>query len=624
MSAEQLSPGKSRLPAPNHVNAKGRLEAVTFLGTRFMLVLVSACAVRERRATQGWIVAGERRQRVSGSRISLGRGDSIEQPTLLLLRPHGRKHPRLGALLLECGDQAAALEPRIAEAVMSPENFVSQLTTLGVTPPVTLLDQIIAVLGRTAGALPDAVSSLSAIRHSMRERSSLQRIDSDDDFEAHVDGLWRVDRRCFYVKGWLLDRTSRLKHLRLVTPEGRRVDVLERAFRFPRPNLSQSRGVAPSAKLGFAAFVELPENSVPRSGWTLDAELIDGTSEIDAPLVIDNAVELRAELAADVGLDWSPSRPLLAEHILPATTHLQKRLSEEIGIDTLEQHGTPPASPQVTIIVRLSSGTEFLEHQLAQFVHDPEILSTDLIYVPSAPEDGQRLRRVAEQLCELYRVPLRFVTLNGDGGRSLTLNATATLARGRLLLLLDEDVLPGNAGWLSRMVEFYDTHPRTGAIAPKLLYEDGSIQHAGIRFSRFPDAWWLNEPMYKGMHRLFAQANLTRRVPAISSACLLLSTELFRATGGLRGTYFATGDESEDSYEDSDLCLRLQEHGKECWYLPAVELYHLEAGTPSGAAIENAAEYNRWLHTRLWSSAGTAITEQSAGGYGRDGSRHES
>ena len=42
---------------------------------------------------------------------------------------------------------------------------------------------------------------------------------------------------------------------------------------------------------------------------------------------------------------------------------------------------------------------------------------------------------------------------------------------------MNSDVLPDQPGWLSRMVEFYEANPRIGALGPKLLYEDGSIQH---------------------------------------------------------------------------------------------------------------------------------------------------
>ena len=56
-------------------------------------------------------------------------------------------------------------------------------------------------------------------------------------------------------------------------------------------------------------------------------------------------------------------------------------------------------------------------------------------------------------------------------------------------------------------------------------------------------------------------------------------------------------------YEDSDLCLRLREMGREAWYLPNVELYHLEGQSYPTEERVLTSDYNKWLHTHLWDSA---------------------
>jgi len=53
-------------------------------------------------------------------------------------------------------------------------------------------------------------------------------------------------------------------------------------------------------------------------------------------------------------------------------------------------------------------------------------------------------------------------------------------------------------------------------------------------------------------------------------------------------------------YEDSDLCLRLIEAGYENWYLPEVELYHLEGQSYLSSERWLTSRYNAWLHTQLW------------------------
>jgi GT2 family glycosyltransferase len=69
---------------------------------------------------------------------------------------------------------------------------------------------------------------------------------------------------------------------------------------------------------------------------------------------------------------------------------------------------------------------------------------------------------------------------------------------------------------------------------------------------------------------------------------------VYERLGGLRGMY-VQGD-----YEDTDFCLRLRAEGLDCWYVPEVELYHLEGQSYPSATRQLSSAFNRWLHTRLF------------------------
>ena len=56
----------------------------------------------------------------------------------------------------------------------------------------------------------------------------------------------------------------------------------------------------------------------------------------------------------------------------------------------------------------------------------------------------------------------------------------------------------------------------------------------------------------------------------------------------------------QGGYEDSDLCLQLIELGRQNWYMPGAELYHLEAQSYTTERRKLAADYNVWLHTHKW------------------------
>jgi GT2 family glycosyltransferase len=181
-------------------------------------------------------------------------------------------------------------------------------------------------------------------------------------------------------------------------------------------------------------------------------------------------------------------------------------------------------------------------------------------------------------------------------------NHGASIARGRILLLLNSDVFPEAPGWLDEMVRFYDSLPNAGAVGPKLLYEDDTLQHAGMFFERLSDTQpWNNEHYFKGMHRDLPAAAKSRPVPSVTGACLMVARDLYLRMGGLSGDY-VQGD-----FEDSDLCLRLLAAGRQNWYFADVALYHLEASSydPDRRRLHDG--FNRWLHSHLWAEQLSAL-----------------
>jgi GT2 family glycosyltransferase len=585
----------------NVIPGGGRVEALARLGDEALLALVSSAALPSRRALRAWLVdpAAEGAQKLDGWRISLERGGRNPGLALLLLQPasRGERLRPEGQLVLDVEERAVSLEPAdVARATVGLEALgKSHLVALEPGDRLALLDELVGRLGRRRTGIRAVAADLCVLRDAARPRFPAAEVNAEAAVAAQVDSIHRIDESAFYVEGWVIDRTGTLATIRLITPEGRSIEIAESAFRYPRPDVSGLFGVPEGDDLGFIAYVEAPEKTVVPSGWVLQAELADGAGvEVGMPPVSDDPKALRTIVLGDIELD-RPGDRLKTEHMKPALERLEERLRGSVEIETVEQHGEPPADPAVSIVVPLYKRTDYVEHQLAQFVHDPEIARADLIYVLDSPEDAPQLRRFAAHLYALYGVPFRLACLSANGGFSVVNNLGASLARGRHLLLLNSDVLPSQPGWLSRLVEFYESNPTIGALAPKLLYEDDSIQHAGLYFDRPPGAeTWSNEHFFKGLSRDFPGANVAQAVPAVTGACLLIDLDLWREMGGLQGGY-VRGD-----YEDSDLCLRLQQAGRESWYLPDVELYHLEGQSYPSIERAAASRFNQWLQTAAW------------------------
>ncbi|HET7506929.1 MAG TPA: glycosyltransferase [Solirubrobacterales bacterium] len=473
---------------------------------------------------------------------------------------------------------------------------------------MALLDEVAA--SGPASADPIGFSASRALaREALRDPLPTSVVERDEPQGLHFDSVLALDESAFYVRGWARDGQAPIVRLTVVTPEGARVELLPGAYREPRPDVDafyEEPARTGADGTGFLAYCETGSPSLLSTGWILEMENALGVGrEFPGPQVSRDLTAARAAILSDLHKERDWESPLL-DHVVPAVTRIQARLEERAEVKEVWEFGEPPSSPETSIVVPLYGRIDFLEHQLAQFVHDPELRESELIYVLDSPELTAALEVSAGQLFELYGVPFRVVVLAQNGGYSVANNRGAALARGRRLLLLNSDVLPAEPGWLGRMSAFYEGQDSIGALGPKLLFEDDTLQHAGIRFQQPPGGGaWENEHYFKGLHRDLPAANVTRQVPAVSGACLMIDRELFEELGGLRGMY-VQGD-----YEDTDLCLRLRELGRETWYLPEVELYHLEGQSYALETRTAMSRYNVWLHTRLWNDEIAAAMSES-------------
>lgn len=174
-------------------------------------------------------------------------------------------------------------------------------------------------------------------------------------------------------------------------------------------------------------------------------------------------------------------------------------------------------------------------------------------------------------------------------------NAGARAATGDVLCFLHDDVEAITDGWLEEMVGLL-LQPGIGAVGAKLLYPDGTVEHAGMvmgiggtvgHVHRFTDAL---APGY------FGRAMLSQCFSAVSWACMLVRRDAFDAVGGFEEAHLS------GAFLDVDLCLRLGEAGWRVAWTPHAELTHFESPdewrvTAGENAVRLAREV-RYLHTR--------------------------
>ncbi len=147
-------------------------------------------------------------------------------------------------------------------------------------------------------------------------------------------------------------------------------------------------------------------------------------------------------------------------------------------------------------------------------------------------------------------------------------NLGVEISTGEYVLFLNDDVYPIDEDWLNVLLGYFQ-QDSIGAISPKLLYTNGTIQHAGLitgvrnLFGTAFHTWPADSRFY------FNLPQMTRTVSALSAACLLMKKSVFNEIGGFDPI------NTPISHSDFDLCFKIRELDLRLVYTPHTSLEHV-------------------------------------------------
>ncbi len=187
---------------------------------------------------------------------------------------------------------------------------------------------------------------------------------------------------------------------------------------------------------------------------------------------------------------------------------------------------------------------------------------------------------------------IRYLLHEENGGFVLNCNRSSEIARGKTIVMLNNDVRVA-PGWLDRMVDSFRQFPKAGLVGSKLFYPDGSLQEAGGIVWQDGSAWNYgrnddpNRPRYC----------YARQMDYVSGCSIAVPMDLWREMKGF-DPHFAPA-----YCEDVDLCFRIRQAGYETWFQPLSRIIHYEgktSGTDTGQGVKayqvtNMVKlYERW------------------------------
>ncbi len=196
---------------------------------------------------------------------------------------------------------------------------------------------------------------------------------------------------------------------------------------------------------------------------------------------------------------------------------------------------------------------------------------------------------VLEDLSAITGGAVVLLPFHGPFHFSRKCNVGALAATGEYLCFLNDDIEPKTRDWLAEMAPLLED-PTVGAVGAKLLFADGTLQHAGHSYDGSPG------------HLLFGAAadtlecggvaQLTSERSGVTGACLLMRVADFIEVGGFSELFPL-------NFNDVDLCLKIRAKGMRIIYHPHAILYHFESQTRVSRVTptEISTIERRWGHT---------------------------
>ncbi len=270
--------------------------------------------------------------------------------------------------------------------------------------------------------------------------------------------------------------------------------------------------------------------------------------------------------------------------------------------------------PRVSVIIPSRNAFPLISRLLDDLVKRTDYPDLEIIVVDNGTTDKKVLdlyetmrKTHADFRAEIKVEPFNF---------SRQINRGVRLAQGEYLLLLNNDIEVLDPSWLKEMVSCFD-YPETGIVGARLLYPNGSLQHAGViaGLGSVAGHWFCGMPStFPGpMGRLTVRQSFA----AVTAACMMLSRRCADTVGEFDEPTFAI------AYNDIDFCLRAGRAGFRVVWTPFATLRHYESATRgSDETKENIERFNRDKDAlrRKYSLAGYVDPAYNPL-YGRDDSR---
>lgn len=165
-------------------------------------------------------------------------------------------------------------------------------------------------------------------------------------------------------------------------------------------------------------------------------------------------------------------------------------------------------------------------------------------------------------------------------------NFGVTFAKGEYLLFMNNDIELIAENFVEEMLGFCQRED-VGIVGARLLYEDDTIQHAGVVVGFGGIAGHTFIGLHKAESSYFHRAMCAQDYSAVTAACMMSKKSVFEKVGGFT-------EELAVAFNDIDYCMKVRSLDKLVVYAPYAVLHHYESKSRGlEDTPEKIARFNR-------------------------------
>jgi GT2 family glycosyltransferase len=225
--------------------------------------------------------------------------------------------------------------------------------------------------------------------------------------------------------------------------------------------------------------------------------------------------------------------------------------------------------PLVSIIIPTRDQGQLLKKCINSIYERTTYKNFEIIIIDHQSEE-KKAKRVIDSLKEKSNTQIE--KYSGDFNFSAMVNQGAEIARGEIIVLLNNDteIIEGN--WLNLLVT-QTIRKDIGVCGPLLLFKNRTIQHAGIHPSENGLMIHGHKHEKENSPGYFGHLLTKHEVMAVTGACLSTKKTTWDQLGGFNDKNLQV------AYNDVDFCLKAREAGLRVLLEPKVKIIHHESAS---------------------------------------------